>query len=98
MPEFSSSGIWDLDKENLMIDWTDLPINEKLEDEFRQWIRFYDTCWRDQYSEFIPDKAKELNDRGLTLARKMKKLLPDTYVEYYGEDETGMRHRIIIPA
>jgi hypothetical protein len=93
MPDFMSSGIWNMewpDKRGLMIGYENLKISKNLIKEFEAWIRYYDTCFKSDYSTFKKNKSKKLNDWGRQLATKLKKELPTVHVEYVGEDEMGI--------
>jgi hypothetical protein len=92
--DFSSSGIWEAHPElppkkqgvGGMIDYEELKIPKGLIDEFEQWIGYYDTCFKPDYSGFKSKKmAEKMNTMGLALAKKLKKELPDTEIWYWRE-------------
>jgi hypothetical protein len=86
MPDFSSSGIWDL-KDGIMIEHEDLKLSRKLSKEFDEWIYYYDVSHKKDFLGLKKGKAEKLNTWGRALAKKIKKLHPKLRVEYMGEDE-----------
>ena len=90
MPDFSSSGIWYFDpqeKGDTMIEPDeDLKISKELTAEFEQWIDYYETCFKLDYSTFKNKKmAEKMNVWGLALAKKLRKELPETEIWYWRE-------------
>ena len=86
MPDFSSSGIWDL-KDGVMVEHEELKLPKKLSKEFEEWINFYDESHKRDFSGLKKGKAEKLNTLGRALAKKIKELYPDLRVVYMGEDE-----------
>lgn len=89
MPDFSSSGVWYFNPPELgdsMAELEDLNISKELASEFEQWIRYYDTCFKPDYSSF---KSKKMTDKmnawGMALAKKLKKELPKKEIWYWAE-------------
>jgi hypothetical protein len=89
MPDFTSSGIWDADTSH-MIDYENIPVSKSLAKQFEEWIEYYDTCFKSDYSTFKKNKSKKLNEWGRELAKKLKAELPKAYIEYRGESEKGV--------
>ena len=89
MPDFSSSGIWYFnppERGDSMANYEDLKITKELADEFEQWIRYYDTCFKSDYSTFKNKKmADKMNKWGISLAKKLKKELPEKEIWYWAE-------------
>jgi chloramphenicol O-acetyltransferase len=95
MADFSSSGIWDADT-GIMICHEDVPVSKKLANEFEEWIKYYDTCFKSDYTTFKKGKLKKLNEWGRKLAKKLKAEIPKAYVEYRGENEKSVLDSEII--
>jgi hypothetical protein len=90
MPDFTSSGIW-LFKPNSdgdgMIDYDELKISKELANEFELWIRYYDTCFKSDYTTFKNKKmADKMNAWGKTLAIKLKRELPKREIWFWAEE------------
>jgi len=99
--DFSSSGIWRGGKKDVslgcMINYDELNLSKELQDEFHDWIMFYDEKCHDFNFKFTDDpvKIKKLNEWGMELAYKIAKLFPETLVSYVGEDEHGLYEEVV---
>jgi chloramphenicol O-acetyltransferase len=89
MPDFCSSGLWNDSKNGEMIEYEDICISKELQKEFEEWIDFYDTCFKSDYSTFKKGKSKKLNEVGYELAKKLKLERTDLDVVYIPETEEG---------
>jgi hypothetical protein len=88
-PEFISSGI--LNKDLVMVDYEELSLPSNLVKEFNDWLRFYEVdCHRTHNYLFQKDMAEELNIRGRAIAKKVKKIYPESSIRYRGEDAVGI--------
>lgn len=96
MPEFSSSGIWDLDRGGTMVDYDKLKLSESLIEEFEGWIKFYDDSFEGEY-DHMKKGSEYLNRKGRQLARMIKSLFPHAVIMYWGEDEKGLLEPVEIP-
>ena len=94
MPEFCSTGLWDLDHKNMMIDFEELKIPKDLIQEIEKWIDDYDFNY-DLDKNYMKD-ANLMNEEGMKIARKLKYIFPDIYIEYKGENNDGLMESIII--
>ena len=69
-----------------MVDYEELKISKELANEFEQWISYYDTCFKSDYSGFKNKKmADKMNAWGMALAKKLKKELPKKDIWYWAE-------------
>jgi hypothetical protein len=85
MPDFTASGIWDL-KTGIMHELEDLCLTGELQHEFDGWIRYYDTCFKKDYTTFKSNKKSDvLNSWGEKLAKKLKLVFPDVEIHFIGE-------------
>lgn len=85
MPDFSCSGIWTKGT-NRMVEFEDLNLPKALIKRFENWIEFYEhDCHTSRNFHFKKNMAKELNNRGMELAKKLKKYLPCIRIFYKGE-------------
>ena len=87
-PDFCSSGLWDgSDKHHVMIEYEDLGLSRKLIKEFKHWVNdMYDAGYRHRNYDGLRKKAvMPVYREGLRLAGEIKKLVPKTEVEYWGE-------------
>lgn len=88
MPDIETSGIHNKNLDPLPFTQFNLP--KDLEEEFKEWIRFYnEDCHKTRHFIFKDEMADELNKRGRDLAIKLKDLYPDTCISYIGEDSLG---------
>ncbi len=73
-----------------MIYAEDLGVPPELEQRFERWIWKYDDA-HDPSSHRLPlERKPEINAEGEALAKELKGLLPDTYIEYWGEAKKGI--------
>jgi hypothetical protein len=87
MPDVCSSGLWE-SKAGVMLEYEDITTTPELIKEIKAWIEFYDReCLTRPDYDFVSEKALELNDRGLEIAKKVKQLNPDSIVGYVGESK-----------
>jgi len=84
MPDFESTGLWNQEDRGVMFEFEDLYLPKELQVEFSNWIEFYDNNYDLDHS--ILNQSEKMNEMGLELAKKIKALYPDDYVEYVGED------------
>jgi len=88
MPEANTGGIFDTNLDPIPFEKLNLP--KDLEEEFKEWIKFYDNdCHRTRHYIFKESMADQLNERGKKLALKLKKLYPNSKISYIGEDGFG---------
>lgn len=79
MPDFCSSGIWDL-KTGVMIDEEELKLPRSIALRLRHWINVtYEKCFtkRDYYYRKSPRLWENMNLDGFSIAQDIKKLHPD---------------------
>lgn len=93
MADFSSSGLWDEDRNGVMIDYEDLGLLTDLITEFEEWIRHYDMIWTKDYHAMMPGKAKENEEMGRKLAKQLKALFPEDHIEFWYENEKAEDER-----
>lgn len=86
-PDFCSSGLWNgNDQHHVMIDYEELGLPEWLINAFRHWIYgMYDDGYKRDYSGLTKKAVKPVYYEGLRLAHEIKRILPNTEVEYWGE-------------
>jgi len=84
MPDFESTGLWNQEDRGIMFEFEELYLSEELQVEFLNWIEFYDNNY--DFVHSILNQSEKTNEMGLQLAKKIKELFPDDYVEYVGED------------
>lgn len=98
MPEADTSGVFDANLTPIPFKKLNLP--KDLEEEFKEWIKFYDNdCHKTRHYIFKEKMADQLNERGKELALKFKKLYSTSRVSYIGEDGLGfiLEEVILIP-
>ena len=95
MPDFSSSGLWDEGAGGVMIEIDDLDLPPLLKLLFIDWIDLFEESWDVGYNKMDTVKCDQLNERGLELARQLKKLYPEKRIFYWGEVSSGkLREKI----
>jgi hypothetical protein len=95
MPEKDVSGIFD--EVLTPIPFNKLKLPEKLQKEFKEWIKFYvNECLETKQHILKEDKVDLLNKKGKKLALKVKKLYPEDKISYLGKDEIGYQLIVVI--
>lgn len=88
MPDFSSSGLWNLEDEGVMIELDEVPdLPELLKLRIEKWIRLYGELCPD--GDWINDMAKLelLNSETMMIGVQLKKLNPEWHVECWLEQQ-----------
>jgi hypothetical protein len=89
MADFSSSGIWDLNRDGIMVEYDRLGLPKGLINEFEAWIQFYDDSFEGKW-DHMKKGSEYFNRKGKQLARRVKAFHPDAVIMYWGEDEKGL--------
>ena len=84
MPDFECTGLWNLGDRGIMFEFEDLKLPELLKIKIMNWLEFYDSNYDIENS--VLDQADKINLMGLNIAKEIKALFPDAYVEYLGEE------------
>lgn len=98
-PDFCSTGLWNEDDGGTMLEFEELGLPKELQDEIDEWLKFYDKCHDKKLFSFIATvkRTKQLNDKGLKIAKQIKKLRHSDVVVYMGETKGKMlKEKVIV--
>lgn len=87
MAEYCADPVWDID--GMMMSLEELPVEEALRADLRNWCDWYDRDCKDFLPDPPPFPHAEFAGQGLALAKRVKAMLPDWTVIYW--DENGWR-------
>jgi hypothetical protein len=87
MPDNSSSGLWNLDEDGIMIDYKELSISEGLKLRIVKWIQLYEEICPD--GDWVNDltKLEVLNSETMMIGVQLKKLFPEWHIECWLEQQ-----------
>lgn len=88
MPDITSSGLWDLDGDGIMIEYEEVPdLPELLKLRIAKWIRLYEQICPD--GDWVNDMAKLelLNSETMMIGVQLKKLYPEWHIECWLEQQ-----------
>lgn len=89
MPDFCSSGLWNL-ADGCMLDTEEAGLSDNIKKALDSFVEYYDREATDRPSYRVKkSQEKRLNHMGRLVAEMVKSERPDLEVMYWGEDSKG---------